>query len=67
MYCSGTCQQKDSTANTLTRHLEQIYEQGHINGFSVALVNSEDILYAKGFGFADVAKKRNTQKIRFRT
>lgn len=61
--CALSCnavftQTDDSVANELTEELEQIYKQGHINGFSVAIVNSDATLFTKGFGFADVKQKK---------
>jgi CubicO group peptidase (beta-lactamase class C family) len=48
---------KDTLAQKLTKELEEISRLGHINGFSVAIVNSDTILYTKGFGFSDVVEK----------
>ena len=39
----------------LTTEFNEIYRQGFINGFSVAIVNQDKTLYQKGFGFADKA------------
>lgn len=41
----------------MTQELQKIYERNHINGFSVAVVNSDTVLYNKGFGFANVSTK----------
>ena len=46
-------QTSDSISNKLTEELEEIYDQGFINGFSVVIVNQEKELYNKGFGFSD--------------
>lgn len=55
-------QLNNSKSNKLTQDLEQIYTQGHINGFSVAIVNKDSILYTKGFGFSDIKEhKRYTE------
>lgn len=43
----------DAITNRLTKDLEVIYSQGHIIGFSVAIVNQEGILFNQGFGYAD--------------
>lgn len=51
------CQTDDSTSIKLTKELEKIYSRKYINGFSVAIVNQEEILFNKGFGYAD--KKGN--------
>ncbi|MGC1515698.1 MAG: serine hydrolase domain-containing protein, partial [Maribacter sp.] len=56
---STYAQEKDAPANTLTKKLDSIRQQGHINGFSVAIVNQNGTLYTHGFGFADV--KENEQ------
>ncbi len=42
----------------LSKELQQIYELGHINGFSVAIVNADSILYAQGFGYSDIVRKK---------
>jgi CubicO group peptidase (beta-lactamase class C family) len=41
----------------LTKELCEIYKQGNLNGFSVAIVNQNGIQYAKGFGFSDVKER----------
>ena len=46
-------QTSDSITKKLTKELEQIYSQGHINGFSVAIVNQDGILFEKGLGYSD--------------
>ncbi|AUC22952.1 hypothetical protein BTO15_13000 [Polaribacter sejongensis] len=46
-------QTNDSIAKKLTKELEQIYSQGHINGFSVAIVNQDGILFEKGLGYSN--------------
>ncbi len=51
-------QTTNATVKELNEALEQILKRGHINGFSVAIVNSDSILYAKGFGYADVSEKK---------
>ncbi|AXT54602.1 class A beta-lactamase-related serine hydrolase [Aquimarina sp. AD1] len=54
-------QTNNSIPKILTKELEQIYSQGHINGFSVAIVNQDGILYEKGFGYSDIkANKKYT-------
>lgn len=53
-----TAQVKDSTSSRLTQKLGRIYAQGHINGFAVAVVNQDSILYTKGFGFADIKQNK---------
>ncbi|MGB5555294.1 MAG: serine hydrolase domain-containing protein [Flavobacteriaceae bacterium] len=57
--CYATyAQTQDNTAKELTDSLGQIFKRGHINGFSVAIVNSDSILYNEGFGFSDVSEKK---------
>ena len=50
---TGYGQTNDSISIKLTEDLEQIYSQGHINGFSVAIVNQDSTLFEKGFGYSD--------------
>ena len=45
---------KDSLSNAINN----IYQHGHVNGFSVAIVNDSAILYNKGFGLADIATQK---------
>lgn len=52
-------QSTDSTTLKLTSDLERIYERGHINGFSVSIVDKGGSLYQKGFGYSDLKSKRN--------
>ncbi|NLR93769.1 serine hydrolase domain-containing protein [Flammeovirga agarivorans] len=40
--------------DSLTYQLNELYQLGHINGFSVAITNEEGTLYEKGFGYANV-------------
>ena len=55
------CQTNDSISRKLTEELERIYSKGYINGFSVAIVNQNSILYEKGFGYSDIrANKKYT-------
>jgi CubicO group peptidase (beta-lactamase class C family) len=44
---------KKTIAENLTQELNQICTQGHIIGFSVAIVNQDSVLYTNGFGFSD--------------
>lgn len=46
-------QKNDANKIELTEELEQIYMESHINGFSVAIVNRDGILFTKGFGYSD--------------
>ncbi|EZH75570.1 hypothetical protein ATO12_01945 [Aquimarina atlantica] len=53
-------QNNDNTEhnNSLTCELKVLQKQGYINGFSVAIVDRDAVLYKKGFGYADVSKKK---------
>ena len=53
LFYQNYAQTNDAITNRLTKDLEEIYSQGHIIGFSVAIVNQEGILFNKGFGYAD--------------
>ena len=50
--------------DSLRSELEVIHQQGFINGFGVAIANENGVLYAEGFGYADLEKEtkytRNT-------
>lgn len=48
------CQPNNTTSIKLTEELEKIFLEKHINGFAVAIVNQDCILYNKGFGYADI-------------
>jgi len=54
-----TTAQKMSTSQSYAVSIEigKIYSRGHINGFGVALVDKEGIVFEKGFGFANKAKQ----------
>ena len=60
-FCLISCSKSGERSNkqavtvqdSLTSELNRIYEIGQINGFGVAIVNNDQTLYAKGFGFAD--------------
>jgi CubicO group peptidase (beta-lactamase class C family) len=47
------------TKDSLTNELNEVYQQGQFNGFSVAIVNENETLYEKGIGYADVETKKN--------
>jgi CubicO group peptidase (beta-lactamase class C family) len=47
-----------ATLKQLTEELEEIHTLGHINGFSVAIVNSDSIVYTQGFGYSDITQKK---------
>ena len=44
--------------DSLTNALQKIYKQGHINGFSVAIVDENGTLYEDGFGYADIQNNK---------
>lgn len=46
-------QNRNSVLQELTNDLAAIYARGHIVGFSVSIVNQDDILYQKGFGYSN--------------
>lgn len=73
LWLSGACQEKskvskieatdtvilgDNCSESLTIHLRKLQKLGHINGFSVAIVNHDKTLYQTGVGYADLADKR---------
>ncbi|WP_241448738.1 serine hydrolase domain-containing protein [Aquimarina pacifica] len=62
LLCDAFAQTNDSISNMLTKELEHIYSRGHINGFSVAIVNESGGLYTKGFGYANVNEKKKYTK-----
>ena len=37
----------------LTEDLQKVHKKNRINGFAIALVNQDQVLYSQGFGFAD--------------
>ena len=51
-------QESQVLSDSLTKELNQIYKQGHINGLSVSIVNEHKTLYQNGFGFSDVKTKK---------
>ena len=53
LFYQNYAQTDDAITNRLIKDLGEIYSQGHIVGFSVAIVNQEGILFNKGFGYAD--------------
>ena len=55
------CQTNDSTSIKLTEELEKIYAREYINGFSVAIVNQDGILYEKGFGYSNIKTNKKYQ------
>ncbi len=58
--CESTRQSEKNKKDkdiSLTKELNKIYNQGYINGFSVAAVNKDSVIYQKGFGYADIERK----------
>ncbi len=53
-----------TSKDSLTIELNALVKEGTINGFGVAIVNQDSVLYTNGFGYADMDKKvtytRNT-------
>lgn len=45
--------------DSLTRELIKIHKQGYINGFSVAVVTDEEVVYQRGIGYANIISKEN--------
>lgn len=60
---SSTAQKKNKTAVVLDRFagldtaFERVLKDWHAAGFAVAVVEKDKVIYAKGFGYRDVAKK----------
>lgn len=49
----------EATKDSLSNKLMEIHRQGHINGFSVAIVNEKEILYQAGIGYSDLHSKES--------
>ncbi|SFT02509.1 CubicO group peptidase, beta-lactamase class C family [Zhouia amylolytica] len=47
-----------TASDSLTAELEGIWKNGQINGFAVAMVDQNGVLYTKGFGYADRETKK---------
>ena len=45
------------TVQELDRQLAALFAKGHIPGATVAIVENGQVTFAKGYGYADVAKK----------
>lgn len=56
LYCSPIFSQ--NLADSLTKELAKLSDKNSIVGFSVAIVNQDSILYAKGFGYSNKEKKK---------
>jgi len=48
---------KNKVSQALTSELQKISETGLIHGFSVSIVDDENVLYQRGFGFSDIKKQ----------
>ncbi|MEL6536940.1 MAG: serine hydrolase domain-containing protein [Bacteroidota bacterium] len=63
----AACQQKEppqqqqsaveAYSDSLTMELTEIHKQGHINGFSVAIVNQNEVLFQAGIGYSNLNTK----------
>lgn len=51
-----------NTTDSLTKELSELSYKNSIVGFSVAIVNQDSILYAKGFGYSNKEKKKRYTK-----
>lgn len=65
IFCIGCTSAKKATIpfaknikDSLKAELEDVYGQNQFSGFSVAIVNSKNILYEQGIGYADVQSKK---------
>ena len=56
---SGSKRYVSGISDSLTLELQNIYQQGFINGFSVVIVDSSGIIYQNGFGYADKNPERD--------
>lgn len=63
--CDMASQRKDAVEDrghvikdALTHALDSIQRNGQINGFAVAMVDKNGVIYSKGFGYANVATKQ---------
>ena len=52
---AGTTEQENRRIGRLEIKLEKLRERLHIPGFSAAIVKHQDVLWARGFGCADIA------------
>ena len=48
----------NTTISSFNKEMDSLYNTGIFNGYSTAIVNSNGILYNKGYGYADVSKKK---------
>ena len=69
-----SCTKKEKTHSSefllaqkeLTEQLTKISKQTDFNGFGVAIVNENEVLYQNGFGIANLKPSKNMTKIRFK-
>lgn len=54
--------EKQIVKDSLTAELDSIQKNGQINGFAVAMVNQNGVLYEKGFGFSNRETKEKYTK-----
>lgn len=57
--CNNSSNQKNNndltiSIDSLTNEFKEIYKQGYITGFSVAIVNKDTTVYQRGFGYSDI-------------
>ncbi|GGD29447.1 serine hydrolase domain-containing protein [Hyunsoonleella pacifica] len=50
--------QPNPILDSITNEIESLYDKAVFNGFAVSIVDSTGILYNRGFGYADVHKKK---------
>ncbi len=62
----SSCQQQETSSeksvveiyrDSLTTELLEFHKEGHINGFSVAIVNQDEVLYQAGIGYSNLNAK----------
>lgn len=56
--CTNAPDESPKGAGALTSKLDSLHQEGFFNGFSVAVVNEQGLLYNRGFGYADVETKK---------
>ncbi|OIQ37277.1 MAG: hypothetical protein BM563_08940 [Bacteroidetes bacterium MedPE-SWsnd-G1] len=47
-------QDNSNSSEELHKKLQEIYDRGYITGFSIAIVNENDILFEQGYGQSDI-------------
>lgn len=56
-FCSSTFAQTNLNEKQLDKSLKALQEATNTVGFSVAIVKGDEVIYAKGFGYADLENK----------